>query len=631
LVLRLHGLSWGLPNVLEEGTTLTRAWIMMGPGPGLQLDMNPHTFGYPTLCFYLQLAVQLLLYVWLSLTGAVTNFVDFRALHVIDHTPFFIAGRALNAGLGVATVAVTFALGRRVAGNAAGALAAILLAFHPLHIDKSQTVEVDIPLVLFTTLANLVALRLLDRRSIKTLILGGVLGGLAASAKYPGALTLVPLFMAVWLSSAPGGSRIRDALIVFGAFVAAFFFTSPYVVLDFPSFLRDVGLQRAHMELGHFGLRGPAWRFYGSAMVGSLIGVPLLVAGLGGLADGLRRKDRAVLVLGSFGLVYLASFFSYSTFADRYLLPILPVVMVLGAAAVGRLLVARPAAPPFAWPLAGLLFALPGLLALPAHFRRSQSDTRSLVTSWIETHVPSGAWVVTEFHGPDLHSVWEMQRLVPEVRARILARAPNLPVYATYVLPLYEIEPERSMKFYDLRLYPEADLVVTSSSVRDRYSQDPRFAAQQAFYDTLERNFVRLKEFAPGKGPGPRIVVYQRADADTLFSECSRVRAPDFSPLLQGAPLAEESLCCLQLGMNYEYYGFPQPSIECYLQGMRFPPSPLDTHALLAIGASRCMMKTGQRALAASFLQWAIGEAVTPREAAWLRRLLQDARAASSP
>src|SRR5262249_37917944 len=48
LVLRFHGLGWGLPFVYEEAYPFKRSWDMWGWGDG-RFDLNPHFFNYPTL------------------------------------------------------------------------------------------------------------------------------------------------------------------------------------------------------------------------------------------------------------------------------------------------------------------------------------------------------------------------------------------------------------------------------------------------------------------------------------------------------------------------------------------------------------------------------------------------------
>ncbi|HET9886895.1 MAG TPA: hypothetical protein VFR10_05235, partial [bacterium] len=61
LAVRLHHISWGLPDVYEEATPLLKAWQMCGFGPFNSFDPNPHFFRYPTFVFYIHAAAQAML------------------------------------------------------------------------------------------------------------------------------------------------------------------------------------------------------------------------------------------------------------------------------------------------------------------------------------------------------------------------------------------------------------------------------------------------------------------------------------------------------------------------------------------------------------------------------------------
>src|SRR5262245_35360765 len=151
LALRFHGLGWGLPFVYEEAYPFKRAWDMWGWGDG-RFDLNPHFFNYPTFYFYVQFVGQAIVLVALRVAGVVHSTLDVRVLYELDKTSFYFVARGISALTGVATVFITFALGRRVAGTAAGLAAAALVAVNHTHIVKSQAVEVDVPMTALAAL-----------------------------------------------------------------------------------------------------------------------------------------------------------------------------------------------------------------------------------------------------------------------------------------------------------------------------------------------------------------------------------------------------------------------------------------------------------------------------------------------
>jgi hypothetical protein len=137
LLLRIYGISWGLPDVFEEATPLREAWKMWGWGPKSAFDPNPHFFNYPSLTIYCQFLGQGALYLGIRLWGAVDSTIDFAALYADDPTLFIVTGRLITALFGVGTVLVLFRLCRKIASPLAACLATILLAISTFHIQKS--------------------------------------------------------------------------------------------------------------------------------------------------------------------------------------------------------------------------------------------------------------------------------------------------------------------------------------------------------------------------------------------------------------------------------------------------------------------------------------------------------------
>ena len=204
VIVRLVGIGYGLPEVYEEAYPFKSAWGMWGWGPARSFSLDPHFFRYPGLTIYFQFAGQAALYVLLSIAGVVRSSLDFRALYVMDKTPFYLMGRAITVLLGAAVVWPAFRLARDARGVAAGFAAAALVALEPGLIEKARVIEVDVPLALFVTLGVVQAVRLARARTRGNALAMGVIAGLAASTKYPGAVLLVPGALALWLEPAPG-------------------------------------------------------------------------------------------------------------------------------------------------------------------------------------------------------------------------------------------------------------------------------------------------------------------------------------------------------------------------------------------------------------------------------------------
>jgi hypothetical protein len=667
LALRLHGIGAGLPQVYEEAYPFKTAWTMWGWGPAHGLDLNPHWFRYPGLTIDLQFLGQGFLYLVLAAMGAVHSTLDYRVLHQLDKTPFYLTGRAITAVLGALTVLPVFHLARRVAGRGAGIAAAVLVALSPPLIAKSQVIEVDAPLTLFVAWGPLASLDLAGGLTRRRAITAGIVAGLAASTKYPGLLLVVPCLAAIALGarralpgpreSPPGtirpgrGTPRRDSTLTWPAaiglaglaLVATVFVTSPYLLLDHRAALADLTVEREHMRLGHFGSDlGSTWLTYARDWFTAVAGWPVAVASLAGLVLYLvRRREVWAVVAGSFVIAYAALVSSFAMKADRYLLPLLPAAFLFASAMIAELCAkwapgspregrrrTSAAAPAtgrggarMALVAATAILALPALAELPRRLASPHTDSRTLAREWFEANVAPGAFVASEQYGPPLLSPLELQAIDRDLLPALQQHGYQPKVYALVSVPLFQVNPDRSAAFYDPALYRVADAFVVTGSVRDRYRSEPaRFAAQLALYDTLETRWVRWKEFPSNGGPGPEIVVYRNPAQTAPFAQ----RRPDPGPpptLRGGGPTGGEAYFYYNVGLNYELFGFVEPAFSSYLEGHRYAAADPASATACAERAAGVMARLGRTVDALALLQHAADEAPRPADAARLRAL----------
>jgi 4-amino-4-deoxy-L-arabinose transferase-like glycosyltransferase len=604
-LLRVAGIGWGLPDLFEEATPFRKAWEMWGWGSGTGLDLNPHFFNYPSFTFYTQFVGQGLLYVAMRVVGAVGSTVDYQLAYLFDPRPLIVHGRLINTIFAVATVWLAFAVGRRAQGQAAGVAAAVLLAVNVFHIERSQMIEVDVPLTCFTMMAFLFTLRLCERPTRRDYLFAGLAIGLAISSKYTGAFLLIALVVGHLLGRRTGRKHNHSLFLVWSVGVAAvaFLATSPYTLIDFSSFERHLSAERQHMSFGHFGAgETPTWQFYGVALAQRLLGWPaaiLAVAGLVLLAV-VRRRAWA-LVVASFVVPYLLVVGTWEMHVDRYLLPVLPLLMLFAAALVveafrTRELARLPASRRrLAVAAVVVLLAVPMVFMYPPHLkRRLATDTRTEAREWMEKSLPAGSLIVGEFYTPELFDPLTFWQLDKAARDRIRDRQDVPPFFATLQIPMLTVWPERTAVFYDIDLYRTADVVVTSSSVKDRYLASPlRFSQQVTFYDSLDAHFERWVEFVPDGGTGPRLAVYRSREQDTPFA--NRPEAADPPELGDAAPSGSEAFFYATMGLNYETYRFYEHGLTCYRRGFRYPSPQRGVYRDLALGIYRCLLGMGRR------------------------------------
>ncbi len=428
--LRLVGIQYGLPygSLLDpdEQNVVPRAWRMTHGG-----GLDPHFFDWPTLVTYLLAPFQ----AWQS-------------------EPSYLTGRLVIVAVAVAGVGAAWWLGAAAYGTVAAAVAAIVTAVESTHVAFSHAAVTDVPLTTFVTIA--LALLVTGRFE-----LAGIAIGLAAAAKYPGALVVVPLLVVAWRQ----WRRLALSLaLAFVAFLAA----APFVILDAGSTWSALTrIQREHRR-GWLGFEHDHWS--GLAFAGRLwdgLGPVLVIAAVALAVALVKRSRRGDVVLGTFVLAYYASLLPLHSHFPRYVLPLVP---ALGALA-GRFRA-------FA-PVTLLLLVVPLAWSIRDDARLTRTDTRIVAARWIAAHVPQGSTIAAE-----------SSTAVP-------AGYPVAPI--PLPLPGHDAPVDVGSAHWVLISGAVADRVVAA---RDVYPQ------RAAFYARLPQPAFRLR--AQDGTAGPWVAVYRR-------------------------------------------------------------------------------------------------------------------------
>jgi len=434
--LRLVGITYGLPYPLlnpDEQSIVPRAWEMVHGG-----GLDPGWYDYPSLVIEALAPAQLGL-----------------------DDPSYLAGRLVVVAFGVAGVGAAWWLGARAYGTVAGFVAGAFTAVATTHVAYSRTAVTDVP---FTTLAT-VSLGLMVTRRLE---LAGLAAGLAAAAKYPGVVLLLPLVVA--------GYRERRRLAIgIGLAVVAFAAASPFVLVHAGAAADDARRVSERANDGWLGFENDPWTPF--AFVDRLweaVGPALIVAGAA-LVVALVRRRSADLVLASFALAYFATLLPIDAHFDRYVLPLIPVLGAL-AGSLGALA-----------PVTLLLLVVPLTWSVRDTRDLTRLDTRAAAQAWIERRIPASAPVAAD---------------------------PSAPPFGRRVLrfelpaPWQSPDPRRDLS----RLRRDGvRYVVVSGAVADRVRAAERdYPREAAFYDALERSATQVYRLDPGGDySGPWVAVYR--------------------------------------------------------------------------------------------------------------------------
>jgi len=517
LVLRLKGVSWGLPysfvNV-DESIVVPKAFGVARGG------LNPQFFYYPSLFFYLVGGVYLLAApaLWAVQQANPLAMGSF----VVDQGPYFLLARLVSVAAGTASVYLLYRIGREAFGRPAGLVAALFLAVAPLHVAYSHMAVTDVTATALSLLALLLLLQAARGGGRRRLIAGAVAAGLATSTKYNlGALVLPATIAAACACGGEVERRVaaggRAALLwprlllarVYAPMLLAFVLGSPFVVLDPGHFLHDFLRQNRIMDRGWLGFENVGNGFWYNLQVnlGGTFGVVLVVLAIAGLGWALWRHTTADLLLAPYALAYFVYISTWKELADRYLLPILPLLLLFAVRLCLELVEVRPAARRVAAPAVALVLAaaivapLAGSIAFDREL--SGTDTRARAKAWVESNVPAGSVVATENYGPPL------VRLSDEKYYRSAGRATPAYRILRLRLPAPGV-PNRSHSLDWLR-ERDADYVIVSSKVYERVlAAAAAYPELAAFYRTLDEDAELIEVIAPGPGErGPVLKLYR--------------------------------------------------------------------------------------------------------------------------
>lgn len=461
-LLRALGITFGLPNfyVPSEAWYSSEATAMLS-----RRSILPASYGPSSSTLYLACLVAM---VFDPIFGGVS-----------DPVSICILTRCVVLLLGVLSVVLVFAIGRRMFGIEAGLLAAMLLAVAPLHVTCSRYLQPEVPFVFVVLLATFACLRALTDKSWQWFLLSAVCAGLALSFSWQ-ALPLLPLVFAPpliafaaalparysrddsnfrWylLSWNPGEHIIpmfRRAIPGLGLLIMSALLSMPFILSDFADFSAALGAKSSAWFASLGRLWSPASDFlmyHFSTSLWDALSIPpavLAILGCGWLMARRRLEDIALIYLVL--LTYLIAEFSLPRdpiFPDEKFLVCVPfLALAFGAAgsALYRWFLSLPSkrwtipkrlrtevieAVPHSWRIQSLLLIAVLTLAQAAiqNVRMGLSitdDTRAQAADWLEAkpsrHV--GVVVDSKKYNPALNSgrytVFDAQESGAQLSAR---------------------------------------------------------------------------------------------------------------------------------------------------------------------------------------------------------------------
>lgn len=454
-----------------------------------------------------------------------------------------VVGRLLSVLADLGTVYLVFLLGRRIYSERTALLASALVAVSVTHIQLAHFAAFDVITTFFVILSLYGSICVVQapRRSIWPTIWGGAAAGMAVASKFSAMPLLAVLIAAQVIRAArqvsdephPIRATLRlswvSVVLSLATAALAFLVTSPFAVLDWKSYLKQI-LDQGGM------VRGTAdWPFTRQYInttpflyqviqqvrwgLGWVLGITAFAGFVWTVARQFRDPCAEELVLLGWAVPYLILTGTFMVKFMRYMLPLVPLFILMGSEMLVRI---------SEWARARItdrrlrnafyrvLSALPAIVLAAASlwalaFIRVYAQTHPWIQAsrWIYANAPDGSVFAVE-HWDD-----HLPQLLPEPGANLGTHG-----FRHVELPMYEPDTYDKLMLVHDRL-GEADYVVLSTNRLYRtISRLPdRYPISSEFYRLLfgeQLGYVKETEFTAYPGlPGLSI---RDDDADESFT-----------------------------------------------------------------------------------------------------------------
>ena len=486
--------------------------------------------------------------------------------HIAEYGQVNLLGRVLSATFDTGTMIFVYLLAKRLFDRRVGLLAVTLAAFTVLHIQLAHFYAVDTVMAFFVVAAIYFGVGLVQRGDYRNALLAGVCTGLAVASKFSAAPMVLPLLVAhavrVWRERervangewrmangewrmANGEEQVANTASPWGrlaisviAALGVYFLTSPYVFLDFKSFVESIGWE-GKMVRGTVDLPYPRqyrrttpYLYHIVQLLRWGMGWPLGMAGFLGLVwvtvrvafgfwKSANQRISALIVPLSWVWPYFLITGSFMVKFQRYMVLVTPFLCIFGAALLVRvkhelegheIRVFRVFRDSFRdWRrvlgngLIGVVVLGTALWAWAFMSVYRHPLTRVVATEWIYRNIPPGSTITTE--------AWDDH--LPFARI-VDGEAHSAGEYRQIEMALQEPDDENKFRMIADALR-QADYIIISSNrfygwlprLRDR------FPITNRYYDLLfaeQLGFVKVAEFTSYPRLGGLVIVDDHAD-----------------------------------------------------------------------------------------------------------------------
>jgi len=312
-----------------------------------------------------------------------------------------LIGRGVSAFLSTLTIVLVFFLAKKIWNEKIALLASFFTAFTPSLIQTAHYGVTESIIVFWLFIIYLFSLEIAKKPTLKNYSKIGLVLGLACATKVSAISFLIVPVIAHFSSHFKYLKRHLYFLLSLLASFLTFAVFSPYVFLDKQKFLESMnyesGVATGRLKVVYvlqfektlpylFQIKNFFWQMGPVALLGILGTVALLISAL-------KNKDKKILILLSFPIIYFAYVGSWHTKFIRYMVPVLPFLAISSSWFLYKI--------KKKWQIVGksliLIFCLSSFLWSIAFFSiYTREQTRITASRWIYQNILPDSKILTE-------------------------------------------------------------------------------------------------------------------------------------------------------------------------------------------------------------------------------------------
>jgi Dolichyl-phosphate-mannose-protein mannosyltransferase len=392
LTLNLWGVWFGLPDAWHPDELVSRSVAM-----ARDYTLNPHSYLYGSMHYYLQLLVIVPTYLLTELSS-----FSFEA----QKTAVYLAARVLSAVLAAGCVALTYFLARTLFNQTVALASALLSAISVGMVNIAHFATVDIPMLFWMLASYVMSARVLEGGRFRDYLFAGIFAGMAAGTKYVGGIAILTLVVSYLFRYRE--HQFKHLALGIAAAVGTFIVANPPVFFASCEFFEGFVLDNAYNSTVDENVTQSSELLVFGAIADG-VGLPVIpvvvLALLYAIMRLLAKRDvPQILFLLSSIFIYFMLIRNLHYATIRHVLPMIPPLLVLVGKMISDLLdpaSAQGRRRPLGYGLLTVTLLFSGLCTINAELQFT-FDGRNQAAAWVMENAARGSQIEVTPYGPRL-------------------------------------------------------------------------------------------------------------------------------------------------------------------------------------------------------------------------------------